>query len=259
MKRVIILLLSACLWASALYAEIVPELIWAGGALRLSDESAPAYMAETFVSLGQMDSSYLFLDPTVFIRERDLGIDLGVGTRMPVLGGRAIAGYNIFLDHTTDNDHTRISTGAELYYPTFSAHLNIYLPMSDPHGGEEALPGIDATVGIPIPNAPFITVWPGAYYYNGDDRSDMKGFSLALEARPVKALSLTLGGRNDAIESGRNDRGEIFFKAMVTIPMDRLGQDLFKFEKGVYPVNPQSQLAHPVVREPFITYEHHSR
>ena len=262
MKKIIGLLLLACSWGTALYADVQPELIWAGGALRLADESAPAYMAETFVSLGQMDTSYIFLDPTVFVKERDLGIDLGIGTRMPVLGGRAIVGYNLFFDYTTDNYHTRLGTGAEFYYQTFSAHLNVYLPISDPHHGEEALPGIDATVGIPIPNAPFITVWPGAYYYNGNDRSDMKGFSLAVEARPVKALRLTLGGRNDAIESGRNDRGEIFFKAMVMIPMDRLGQnigDLFKFERGQYPVNVQTFLDHPVVREPFITYEHNYR
>jgi hypothetical protein len=259
MKKVIILLFMACLWGTALYAAIEPELIWAGGALRLSDESAPAYMTEAFVSLGQMDNAYIFTNPTAFVRESEIGLDMGVGTRIPVLAGQAIAGYNLFFDYTTDNYKMRLGTGAELFYPTFSAHLNVYLPISDPHQGEEALPGIDLTVGIPIPNAPFITVWPGAYYYNGRDRSDMKGFSFAVEARPMKALCVTLGGRNDAIESGRNDRGEIFFKMAVIIPMERLGEDLFKFDRGQYPVNVNSQLDHPVVREPFITYEHNCR
>lgn len=258
MRKAIVLLLTACLWGTAASA-VEPEIIWAGGALRLSDESSPAYMADTFVSLGQMDTSYIFLNPTAFVKERDLGIDLGVGTRLPVLAGQAIAGYNLFFDYTTDNYHKRVGTGAELFYPTFSAHLNVYLPISDTHKGEEALPGIDLTVGIPIPNAPFVTVWPGAYYYNGIDRSDMKGFSLAVEARPTRALSFTLGGRNDALESGRNDRGEIFIKFAVTIPMERLGEDLLKFERGQYPVNVNSQLDHSIVREPFITYEHKAR
>jgi len=254
-RGILIFVAIAVLSSTASYA-LEPELIWAGGALRLSDESAPAYMGEAFVSLGAVDDMYLFTDPVIFIKESELGLNLGIGARTPILARQAIAGYNVFFDYTGDKSHKRLGAGAELFHSYFSAHANIYLPISDEHRGEEALPGLDLTFGIPLPNASFITLWPGVYYYNGSDRSDMKGMSFAIEVKPMKILAVTLGGRNDAIESGRNNRGEIFFKAAVTVPMERLGQDLFKFERGTYPVNVNSRLDNRVVREPFITYEH---
>lgn len=255
MLLVVGILVFWCLPASA----AGPEVIWAGGGLRLADESAPAYMADAFVSLAQVDNLYVFTNPTFFIKRGEAGLDMGVGARAAVLGGQALAGYNMFLDHTTDNRHKRIGTGAEFFHRNFSAHLNLYLPFSDEHGGETAIPGLDLTFGIPVPNAPFVIVWPGAYYYMGDDRSDMKGMSLMVEVKPVRAVSIFFGGRNDAIESGRNDRGEIIAKVEVTIPMKRLGEDLFSFDRGQYPVNVSTQLDHRVVRERFITYEQGGR
>lgn len=256
MNRIILIFAAtAVLFSTAAYA-LEPELIWAGGALRLSDESAPAYMGEAFVSLGTIDTMYVFSDPVVFLKSGDLGVNLGLGVRTTILSRQVIAGYNLFIDYTTDNYHKRLGTGAEIYHPYFSAHANIYLPISDEHDGEEALPGLDLTFGIPMPNAGFITLWPGLYYYNGKDRGDMKGISFAVEVKPMQILSLTFGGRNDALESGRNNRGEIFGKVAVTIPMERLGKDIFKFERGEYPANVNSMLDNRVVREPFITYEH---
>ena len=246
-------------WCLPASAADGPGVIWAGGGLRLADESAPAYLADAFVSLGQMENLYVFANPTFLIKRSEAGLDLGVGARLPVLGGQALAGYNIFLDYTTDNSHKRLGAGAEFFHRNFSSHLNLYLPFSDEHDGETAIPGIDLSFGIPVPNAPFVVVWPGAYYYKGDDRSDMKGMSLMVEVKPVRAVSVFFGGRNDAIESGRNDRGEIFAKVEVTIPMKRLGEDLFSFDKGQYPVNVNTLLDHRVVREPFITYEQGGR
>lgn len=260
MKKTMLFILGIlCFWCSSVSAADGPEVIWAGGGMRLADESVPAYMADTFISLAQADNMYLFTNPTAFIKRSNLGLDLGVGARVPILGGQALAGYNMFLDYTTDNNHKRIGTGAEFFHQNFSAHLNLYLPFSSEHDGETALPGVDLTFGVPIPNAPFVIVWPGVYFYNGDVRSNMKGLSLAVEVKPVKAVSVYFGGRNDALESGRTDRGEIFVKAEVTIPMKRLNEDLFKFDKGQYPLNVNSQLDHRVVREPFITFEQEKR
>ncbi|HNY65511.1 MAG TPA: inverse autotransporter beta domain-containing protein [Deltaproteobacteria bacterium] len=254
-KTALVLMGILSFWAVAAQAAEAPEVIWAGGGLRLADESAPAYMGDVFVSLAQVDNLYLFTNPTAFVRESELGLNLGIGARVPVLAGKAVAGYNMFFDYTTDNNHRRVGTGAEFFHPNFSAHLNLYLPFSNEHDGEEALPGVDVAFGIPVPSAPFVVVWPGAYFYNGEDRSNMKGVSLMVQVKPVRAVSLYFGGRNDALESGRNDRGEIFAKVEVTIPMKRLGEDLFRFDRGQYPLNVNSQLDHRVVREPFITYE----
>jgi hypothetical protein len=255
MMKKLILAMLFCFCGTSLYAASTPEVIWVGGAWRLSDESAPIFMADTFLSLGQVDSTYLFTEPLVFLKGGEIGLGLGVGARVPILDGQALAGYNVFFDYTTDNYHKRLTTGAEFFYPTFSAHFNAYLPFSDEHNRREALPGIDLTLGIPIPNASFITLWPSLYYYDGRDEDDLKGLGFAVEVKPVRALSVTVGGRNDALESGR-DRGEIFVKLQFTLPMERLGEDLFKFEKGEYPLNVNALLDHRVVREPFITYEH---
>jgi hypothetical protein len=256
MKKMMLLVLGILsFWCFSAFAASGPEVIWAGGGMRIADESSPAYMADTFVSLAQVDNTYLFTNPTIFLKNENIGLDLGVGARVPVLGGQALAGYNVFFDYTTDDYHKRLGTGLEFFHPFFSAHLNLYLPFSNEHGGEEAVPGLDLTFGIPVPNASFVTVWPGFYFYNGTERGNMQGMSLMVEVTPIKILSVYFGGRNDAIESGRNDRGEIFAKVEVTIPMRRLGEDLFRFDKGEYPLNVNSQLAHRVMREPFITFE----
>lgn len=254
MKRVI-LALAISIMSTVVYAATEPEIIWAGGEWRLANESAPGYIAETFVYLGQLDSMYIFSDPMVILKETRFATDLGVGVRLPIPGSQVIAGYNLFLDMTTDNVQKRMGTGAEIFHPKFSAHLNIYLPTCTQHHGEEAIPGIDLTLGIPIPDAGFITVWPGIYYYGGEIQTDVGGVSLAVEVKPVKAVSIIVGGRSDALEVGRNDP-EIFTKLQVTIPMRHLGKDLFKFDKGEYPINIKNQLDHRIIREPFITVEH---
>jgi hypothetical protein len=135
-----------------------------------------------------------------------------------VLSGQAFVGYNVFADFETDNSQKRVGMGAEFFYPYFSTHVNMYLPFSDAHRRREAVPGVDLTFGIPLPKISFVTLWPGVYFYSCRDRSDMKGVSFTVEARPIKALSLSVGGRNDALISGRNDRGEVFGKVEVIIP-----------------------------------------
>ncbi len=145
-------------------------------------------------------------------------MDLGLGARLPVLSGQAFVGYNVFADFETDNSQKRVGMGAEFFYPYFSTHVNMYLPFSDAHRRREAVPGVDLTFGIPLPKISFVTLWPGVYFYSCRDRSDMKGVSFTVEARPIKALSLSVGGRNDALISGRNDRGEVFGKVEVIIP-----------------------------------------
>ena len=258
-KRILILTGIVSLISTAAIAASQPEPIWASGALRLSDRSSPAYMAETFISLGNMDTMSIFTEPLIYIKDSKLGADIGVGSRLPVFSNQALIGYNGFVDFETENSQKRISMGAEFFYPYFSAHVNMYLPFSDEHDRREAVPGMDLTFGIPLPSASFVTLWPGFYFYSGRDRSDMKGFSLTVEARPIRILSLSLGGRNDAIDEGRNDRGEVFAKVEVIIPMKRLGEDLFKFDRGEYPVNVDSMMDHRIVREPFVSFERRYR
>jgi hypothetical protein len=118
----------------------------------------------------------------------------------------------------------------------------------------EALPGFDLTFGVPIPNAPFITIWPGYYFYSGRDKGDRKGMSLTAQVNPIKPLFISIGGRNDTPQSGRSS-SEMFFRAEVRVPLNRLGKDLMAFSPGTYPLSVTGQMDHKVMREEFITYE----
>ncbi|MRR14124.1 hypothetical protein EG833_01575, partial [archaeon] len=176
-KRILILAGIVSLLSTAAIAASQPELIWASAGLRLSDESAPAYMAETFISVGKLDTMDIFTEPLVYLKGGKLGADLGFGGRLPILAEHAIIGGNVFADLETDNSQKRLSMGGEFFYPYFSLHANMYLPFSDAHNMREAVPGADLTFGIPLPNASFITVWSGAYFYSLRDRHNMKGLS----------------------------------------------------------------------------------
>lgn len=251
--RTVIAAVIFCLVSTMAFA-IEPELIWAGGGLKLSNESNPCFTADSFVSLGRLDDMYLFSEPMLTLKGGKLGVDLGVGGRVPVMNGRAIAGYNIFFDYTGYHGHKRVGTGLELYHPNFSGHLNLYIPVSDERHGEEALPGFDLTLGIPIPDASFVSVWPGLYYYSGNDEDDIAGMSLAIRLNPMKPLTISIGGRNDALQSGR-DKSEMFFKVEFAFPVQGMGKNAFVFNPGSYPLDVRTQMDHKVMREEFITYE----
>jgi len=256
MKKII--LTGILVFISSLCFAAKPQFVWVGGGMEFSDEAGPGYLAETMISLGEYNSIYLFSEPMVTVRGGKLGFDLGAGARTPVLSGEAIAGYNVFIDYTDREDHLRIGAGAEIYHPNFSGHMNVYLPVSDEKGNQEALPGIDLAVGVPIPNFSFVSLWPGLYFYNGNDEDDQKGISFMIQVKPIKVLTMCLGARNDSLSDG-NDENEIFARIDVTFPMRRLGKDLFSFDKGTYPLDVRTSMDQRVVRERFITYEKKGR
>jgi hypothetical protein len=256
MKKLIFAIIF-CMAGSMLYA-VEPDLIWTGGGLKVSNQSNPCYYADAFVWLAQLDSMSLFSQPMLTLKGGEPGFDIGIGGRQPMLNGLVVGGCNLFYDYTTNNSHQRFGTGLEVYHPNFSGHMNLYLPVSDEKKGQEALPGIDLSFGIPIPNAPFISLWPGLYYFAGRDREDMTGMSLMLQLQPIKPLFISVGGRNDALQAGR-DKSELFFKLEFAIPLQRLGKDLLAFNYGEYPLNVKSQMDHRVMREDFITFENKKR
>lgn len=235
-----------------------PELIWAGGGIKVSNESNPCYFADTFLLLQQVDTMFLFTQPMLTMRGNKPGFDLGIGGRMPMAGDHVLGGWNLFVDYTSDNSHKRVGMGLEMYHPVVSGHMNFYLPVSDEKDGEEALPGLDLGFGIPVPNMPFISLWPGVYYYSGKDEENMSGMSLTLRAQPVRPLVISVGGRNDALQAGR-DRSELFCRVELSVPFDRLGKDLFAFDPGEYPLDVRNRMDSRVMREEFITFEHKRR
>jgi hypothetical protein len=86
----------------------------------------------------------------------------------------------------------------------------------------------------------------------------MGGLSMTARVQPIKPLVFSFGGRNDTLQAGR-DESEFFFRVEFTIPFDRLGRDLFAFNRGEYPVEIRNQMDNRVVREEFITFEHKRR
>ncbi|HOJ14116.1 MAG TPA: inverse autotransporter beta domain-containing protein [Deltaproteobacteria bacterium] len=240
-------------WSGSLPAA-APEVIWAGGGLKLSDNSNPCFFADTFVLLQQDDGMSLFTQPVLTLKGGEVGFDLGLGGRSLLMGDQLAGGWNVFFDYTSDNSHKRFGAGLEVFHPNATGHLNFYLPVSNEEGGQEALAGMDFQLGVPLPNAAFISIRPGFYYYSGEDDENKSGISLALRIQPIRPLALTIGGRNDALQSGR-DTSEIFVRVDFAIPFDRLGRDLFQPYRPEYPLDVRTLLDARVVREEFITYE----
>lgn len=235
-----------------------PEFIWAGGGLKISNDSNPCYFADSFVLLAQAGSMSVFTQPVLTVRGGKPGFDLGIGGRTPLMSGQIVGGWNLFFDYTSNNSHKRVGTGLEVFHPNFSGHMNLYLPVSDESDNEEAVPGVDLNFGIPFPNAPFISLWPGFYYYAGKDREDMGGLSMVLRAQPIRPLVVSIGGRNDTLQAGR-DEAELFCRVEFTVPFDRLGKDLFAFDSGTYPLDVRNRMDNRVMREEFIAFEHKKR
>lgn len=233
----------------------VPEFIWAGGGLMVSDQSSPGYMADTMISFGTYNSIVFFSDPMLTLRHEKLGISIGAGGRFPMFKGEIIGGVNGYFDYNNDHNHRRFSIGAEAYHKYGSAYFNAYFPTSGLNDGQEALPGFDLNVCIPIPNYAFITIWPGIYYYDGKNEDDLTGGSIKVKAQPIKPLEVYLGFRSDAPESGRKSN-EFFAGIDITIPIREFDIDkLIKFYNPKYPIEINSQMDSRVVRERFISYE----
>jgi len=248
MTMLAILMMSAPCWAD------MPQVVWVGGGAQASDEDRPGYWADTMISLGSYNNLTLFVSPMLTLKNGKVGTDIGLGARLPIFNGQMIAGGNAFFDYTNDNNHRRVGLGAELFHPRFSGHVNAYLPLSDLNGHEEAVAGLDFNLGIPVPNAAFISIWPGVYYYNGHHENDMKGLSIAVKVQPIEILAITLGARNDTPTAGRGD-SEVYARVELTVPMSMLDKNLFDFSKGAYPRNVNTQMADRVVREHFIAVE----
>lgn len=256
MKRLKVIFYSClflCMSAGIVHAA-GPEVIWAGGSLKVSNEAKPEYAVEPFLGLGDIGSGNMFCEPVLRCKNSEIGLSLGVGTRTEVLSGQGIAGYNLFFDYTGDHNHKQIGAGAEFYHSDFSAHLNIYIPLSDRSGNQEALPGINLSADIPIPQAPFVSVCPGVYYFNGRDEDDLIGISLAMSIQPNEAITFRAGARNDALGSGR-DNNEIFAVIDIAIPMNPQIKDMLRFNPVNAPVALSSYMDDPVRRYGVITYE----
>lgn len=230
------------------------DAVWAGGSHKISNNSNPCTIVDAFVLLAQVDDMSLFTQPALTLRGGEMGFDMGFGGRAPMLNGQIVGGWNLFFDYTSDNSHKRLGTGLEVFHPNLSGHVNFYLPLSDENGGEEALAGFDMTLGIPVPNAPFICLWPGFYYYSGKDREDKGGMSMAVSIQPIRPVKLTLGGRNDTLQAGR-DESELYVRLDVSVPFDRLGKDLFSPYRPGYPLEVRNLMDSRVLREEFIVFE----
>ena len=230
------------------------DLTWVGGSLRTAEETKPLLSADLHAELGNFNGLRIFTQPLVSIQSSDPAFSLSLGGRLPVMNEQAVAGGNIFLDWTSRNHHRRIGLGAEFLHKDFALNVNAYLPFSDTKGREEAIPGLDVSVGVPIPGYEFLSVRPGFYLYNGDDADDVRGVSLAIEARPVEIFDFSLGIRGDALDSGR-DEVQAFAQIRLTYPMRRLGRDILNFNQNGFTQVPGPCYSARIVRENQITFE----
>ncbi len=257
MRRLIFIFLVCLVFCPVKSFAAMPEFVWAGGGIMVSDQSSPGYMADTMISFGSYNSIVFFADPMLTLRHEKLGVSLGGGGRFAMFSGEIIGGLNGYFDYNNDHNHRRFAVGAEAFQKFGSAYFNVYLPTSGLNDGQEALPGFDFNICIPIPNFALITVWPGMFFYSGKHENDLIGVSIKVKAQPIKPLEVYLGFRSEAPESGRNT-GEIFAGIDIAIPITGFDiEKLIKFYNPQYPLEINSQMGSRVVRERFISYENY--
>ncbi|VVH50906.1 hypothetical protein BPUTSESOX_291, partial [uncultured Gammaproteobacteria bacterium] len=164
----------------------------------------PTYSIKTIQPLSKLDSDSKEL--TFFQGqlasgenhgERRSTINLGIGHRVLIEDGTAIAGINLFSDYETKSRHKRLSLGLEYQRSNFSAHVNSYYPTSHRKdigdSTEEALAGYDLKLTGQMPYLPWAKIKGTRYHWDGKQGSDIKGTIFGVEVELTPSINVELG------------------------------------------------------------------
>jgi len=157
-------------------------------------------------------------------------LNLGVGQRHLLEGGRSIVGFNLFTDYETRSKHKRASIGLEYRRTNFSTHINRYYPLSDRKNigkhSEESQEGHDIKLIGQVPYLPWAKIKSTHYLWKGVQKADVKGsvFGVEIELSPSSRFEFGTENNNDSDRSsylrlsttlplGENDKQTRFFIA----------------------------------------------
>jgi len=164
----------------------------------------PTYSIKTIQPLSKLDSNSKKL--TFFQGQLASGenhgdrrstINLGIGHRVLIEGGTAIAGINLFSDYETKSRHKRLSLGLEYQRSNFSAHVNSYYPTSHRKdigdSTEEASAGYDLKVTGQMPYLPWAKIKGTRYHWDEKQGSDIKGTIFGVKVDLTPSIDVEFG------------------------------------------------------------------
>jgi hypothetical protein len=129
----------------------------------------------------------------------DNTINVGFAYRRLLLDETLLLGANVFFDHQTDQDHNRLSLGADAQTSLHGLAVNRYIPLTKWKGIDElyearALAGWDLELSGRAPQYPDWTGYLRGFTWDAvDGADDIYGVDASLEWSPVPALVFTAG------------------------------------------------------------------
>ena len=149
----------------------------------------------------------------------------GIGFRTLAQDNNAILGLNLFYDHEFEQEHQRVSLGAEYLTSVFEVYANRYERLSEiaKYGTttETVLDGYDVHIVGQLPYLPWGKVAYNNYSWNATGK-DTQGERYSLEAQILRNMVFEIG-QSDPETSSKED----FFKLTLRWPANQFKQTIF--------------------------------
>jgi hypothetical protein len=135
--------------------------------------------------------------------DADDTVNFGLAYRKLAMGDTLLFGTNAFFDHQLDQNHNRLSIGADAQTSLYGIAGNYYIPLTgwkqiNSLNEAKALSGWDIELSGNVPNLPSWTLYTkGFTWHSEDDVSDIYGYETNLEWSPVQALTAVVGVRDE--------------------------------------------------------------
>jgi hypothetical protein len=175
--------------------------------------------------------------------------NVGLGFRTLTQDNNAILGLNLFYDHEFEQEHQRVSLGAEYLTSVFEVYANRYERLSEiaKYGTttETVLDGYDVHIVGQLPYLPWGKVVYNNYSWNATGK-DTQGERYSLEAQILRNMVFEIG-QSDPDASVKED----FFKLTLRWPANQFKQTIFSHTVSdfMFPEkNMSSKMLHKVRR-----------
>ena len=175
--------------------------------------------------------------------------NVGLGFRTLTQDNNAILGLNLFYDHEFEQEHQRVSLGAEYLTSVFEVYANRYERLSEiaKYGTttETVLDGYDVHIVGQLPYLPWGKVVYNNYSWNATGK-DTQGERYSLEAQILRNMVFEIG-QSDPDASAKED----FFKLTLRWPANQFKKTIFSHTVSdfMFPEkNMSSKMLHKVRR-----------
>ncbi len=183
----------------------------------------------------------LFIQPRVHVRAGRTTSNLGIGYRR-LASENWIWGANLFADYQDLHRHGRLGLGLEALGQIIEFRANSYFggitnkkriqDSASVNIYEEAVDGVDAELGFPLPYLPWLKLYGSGLWYDFKKFDDRTGWKSRLEAKVNEALRLEFYTWDD-------NKGEQEYGGRIRINMAFASffdfKDVFRFSSEAFP------------------------